>query len=501
MDKSHMIDKILNLTVDIIYLLTEEEYCVVNKRSGERLFPSSNAFMLLGWNRTQSVPNQDKNNEQEILEITNQIIHLLTGEGEDLIDIKVEVTEKEELFGSDSHKCEEEEETPVTIITDEYFRSSNPLHAQDPPEQHTVLQDEKDGNLYDANGTVCRNGIKNDNYQKIGQLCKEEEIHTDVSIADGLNCRSYTDEECDMLPSVHETEYNIFQGSPCKTKSLRNNHLIPPGCGNSFPNTTHVSEQNYITLRDKYSITLTLQQDHPEEEKLFSCPECGKGFTKKSSLVRHQIIHIGEKPFSCIVCSKSFARKSTLVEHKKTHTCEKPYSCSDCGKCFVRKANLLDHQRIHTGERLFSCPICPKSFTNKTILVRHQKSHTGEKPFSCSECGKCFGHKSVLVKHKIVHTGEKPFPCSECGKCFTQKGNLMEHQKVHTGERLFFCSYCGKSFTNKAVLMRHQVTHSKQRPLSCLQCGKCFMHKANLTKHEKSHMAETPGSEPKALSL
>ncbi|XP_069837110.1 zinc finger protein 629-like isoform X2 [Dendropsophus ebraccatus] len=490
MDKSHLIDTILSLTVDIIYLLTGEDYGVVNQSSGERLLPSSNAYMLLGWNRSQS-PNQDKNNEHEILEITHKIIHLLTGEGEDLIDIKVEVTEKEDLFGSDGQKCEEED-IPVSIITEEYLSSPSPVDSHDPSEQHdSVPQDEKDENLEDASDTVCQNRNQKDKHANTDHLYKEEGIPTDTSI-DGRNGRNYTNKECDVFPSIHEIECNIHHGSPTKTVTKRNAHRMPPA---------RVSERKYIALRDEYSIKVTLQQDNPEDDKPFSCPECGKGFTKKSSLVRHQIVHMGDKPFSCTVCSKSFARKSTLVEHKKTHTCEKPYSCSDCGKCFVRRANLLDHQRIHTGERLFSCPICPKSFTNKTILVRHQKSHTGEKPFSCSECGKCFGHKSVLVKHKIVHTGEKPFPCSECGKCFTQKGNLMEHQKIHTGERPFFCSYCGKYFTNKAVLMRHQVTHSKQRPFSCLQCGKCFMHKANLVKHEKSHMVETSESEQNALTL
>ncbi|KAM3914007.1 uncharacterized protein RB166_019180 [Leptodactylus fuscus] len=486
MDKSHMTKTILHLTVDIIYLLTGEDYCVIKQRSGERLFPSSNAYMLLRWNRSQS-PDQDKNYEQEILDLTNKIIHLLTGEGEDLIDIKVEVTEEEELFGcsGEKYKEKEDEDGPVCIKTDGSLRCPSPPHTQDPSEQ-----DEKGEILIDPKGPVFQNVGKTDKNQ-IGQLYKEEEIPTDAK-TDGQNGGHDPSEESPKSLSEPGVERNNLKGSSSKIVSPPNLELLAPDCAQPFPGTTDTPEHRYFPLRDEYSITVTLQQDSPEEEKPFSCSECGKGFTKKSSLVRHRIIHMGEKPFSCTVCSKSFARKSTLVEHKKTHTCEKPYSCSDCGKCFVRKANLLDHQRIHTGEKSFVCPVCAKCFTNKTILVRHQKSHSGEKPFSCQECGKCFGHKSVLVKHQIVHTGEKPFPCSECGKCFTQKGNLLEHQKIHTGERPFFCSYCGKYFTNKAVLMRHQVTHSKQRPFTCAECGKCFMHKANLIKHEKSHMAESP---------
>ncbi|XP_071986332.1 uncharacterized protein [Engystomops pustulosus] len=468
MDKSHVIKTILHLTVDIIYLLTGEEYRVIKQRSGERLVPSRNAYMLLRRKRTQSRI-QENCNEQEILELTNKIIQLLSGEAEDLIDIKVEVLEKEELFVCDQ-KFEEE------IKTDESPRCPSPLHVQDPSN--------KEHNRKDADNNIAQNGSTANHYQKIDPTCKQEDIPTDISTADG-HYRIDTHEESFMLPSKPGTEDIILQCSPSQ-----NAHLTPVGSGSPCPNTTDSSEEMYIPLRDEYSITVTLQQENPEEEKPYNCPECGKRFTKKSSLSRHQIIHVGEKPFSCTLCSKSFARKSTLVEHEKTHTCEKPYSCSDCGKCFGRKANLVDHRRIHTGEKSFLCPVCGKCFTNKTILVRHQKSHSGEKPFSCLECGKRFGHKSVLVKHQIVHTGEKPYPCSECGKCFTQKGNLMEHQKIHTGERPFFCSYCGKYFTNRAVLMRHQATHAKQRPFSCSGCGKCFMHKAYLIKHERSHMVQ-----------
>ncbi|CAI9555056.1 unnamed protein product, partial [Staurois parvus] len=80
-DRSHMTEKILNLTLEIIYLLTGEDYVVKKKSSGE---PISG-----GWSRTQSltmvppshslIPEREQKT-QKILEVTKKMMELLTGE-------------------------------------------------------------------------------------------------------------------------------------------------------------------------------------------------------------------------------------------------------------------------------------------------------------------------------------------------------------------------------------------------------------------------------------
>ncbi|XP_075070994.1 gastrula zinc finger protein XlCGF66.1-like [Mixophyes fleayi] len=89
-DRSHITDGILNLTLEIIYLLTGEEYIVVKKTSDERVIPSSHLHVSERLTRTQNpaqvtVPPphlliHEKNNDQKILQLTNKIIQLLTGE-------------------------------------------------------------------------------------------------------------------------------------------------------------------------------------------------------------------------------------------------------------------------------------------------------------------------------------------------------------------------------------------------------------------------------------
>ncbi|XP_075188660.1 uncharacterized protein LOC142273631 isoform X2 [Anomaloglossus baeobatrachus] len=473
MDRDKMAERILHLTLEILFRLTGEDYTVVKKTSSERC----QAPVSEGWGRPLSPitgppphpPIHEDINDQKILELTYKMIELLTGEVPIRCQDVTVYFSMEEWEYLEGHKDLYKD---VMMEVPQPLTSPGLSSKRTTPERcpHPLLSQDYKQEDPDVPQDVFPPALSNDyTGSSDGPLISSEVITDDESITHDAY------EEHAVVPDIP---------SVLLRKSLSSDHFKK--VQNS--DLSQKCKQNKNYRRDVEYETA------PRREKPFSCSECGKCFIRKSNLVVHQRSHTGEKPFSCSECGKCFIRKSNLLEHQRSHTGDKPFSCSECGKCFIRKSNLVVHQRSHTGEKPVSCSECGKCFIRKSTLVVHLRSHTGEKPFSCSECGKCFIRESDLVRHQRSHTGEKPFSCSECGKCFQRKSSLVDHGNLHTGEKPFSCSECGKCFTQKSYLVMHQRSHTGAKPFSCLECAKCFTKKSSLVDHRKLHTGEKPFS-------
>ncbi|XP_054850669.1 zinc finger and SCAN domain-containing protein 30-like [Eublepharis macularius] len=101
--------------------------------------------------------------------------------------------------------------------------------------------------------------------------------------------------------------------------------------------------------------------------------------------VNKQAVHKQEALFPCPECGKNFSRKSTLTRHRRVHTGVKPHQCSECGKRFLHKFNLVNHMRTHVREEPSRCSLCGKNARRNSGLVGQEKK-TG-----CCECAESFG--------------------------------------------------------------------------------------------------------------
>ncbi|XP_037544421.1 gastrula zinc finger protein XlCGF26.1 [Nematolebias whitei] len=227
-------------------------------------------------------------------------------------------------------------------------------------------------------------------------------------------------------------------------------------------------------------------------QKLFSCNNCDKTFTRKTDLKSHLEIHSGEKPFVCDVCGQRFTRKTTLDIHARIHTGEKPFGCDFCGQRFTQKSTLITHMRIHTGQKPFECVVCGRGLSRRTHLNKHMRIHTGQKPFGCDVCRQRFICKKSLETHRRIHTGDEPFVCDICGRTFTQQGSLMSHKRIHTGQKPFHCDVCGQMFSRKTNLNTHKRIHTGEKPFGCDVCGQRFNQKPTLVAHKRTHTGEKP---------
>jgi KRAB domain-containing zinc finger protein len=106
---------------------------------------------------------------------------------------------------------------------------------------------------------------------------------------------------------------------------------------------------------------------------IWEVKNCGKQFRNKPILKQPvAITHLGQREFQCQECGKSFTRVSTLKVHKLTHNNEIPYRCEFCSQGYKEKRNLMKHtERQHPNAFTYNKEQMKSNSTNEHIGKRY----------------------------------------------------------------------------------------------------------------------------------
>ncbi|XP_077345943.1 uncharacterized protein LOC143989603 isoform X2 [Lithobates pipiens] len=542
-DWSHITEKILNLTLEIIYLLTGERFPLV--KSGDHM--------------TITVPPCDslkpeRHNMEKILVVTKKMMELLTGEVpircQD-VTVYFSMEEWEYLEGhKDLYKDVMMDNQPPLTSPDGSSngnppeRCPRPLYSRDSTQEgHTIPHHHQSGNLRDS-----KEEIQEEDDEELDYLKEHKDLYQDTMV-ESSSYRNPPErcprplyswdstQEGHTVPHHHQSgnlgddnidvkeeykeedeEYGVMEEFSGHKDMMEppNTRNPPERCPRPLYSRDSTQEDHTIPhcyLKSGDPIDIEFEVKSEEEERYVrddqqSMEEDGITGTFIEEDTPTEISTDGREmrktSEDCLTLSPDCKvededitqyspgeNPTTSNLHPAPHSVDGPSYSS-----YPEEPQTVRDGAVLPTEKRFSCSECGKCFCFKSQLNVHIRSHTGEKPYSCSECGNFFSMKSSLSKHQRSHTGEKPYFCVECGKCFSQKASLSTHQRSHTGEKPCSCPECGKCFPDKFILSKHQRSHTGEKPCSCPECGKCFPDKFILSKHQRSHTGEKPYSCP-----
>ncbi|XP_073444428.1 uncharacterized protein [Dendrobates tinctorius] len=514
---------VLNLTLEIIYLLTGEDFALVKK--------SQNLI-------TESPPHSpihEKNNMEKIIKLTNKIIELLRGEVpircQD-VTIHFSMEEWEYIEGhKDLYKdvmVENDQNLPSSGLSCEQIQSFQHISCSNRGISKRNHANQKSTSLKMADKMKERvRNISRAGNEKDGSDANATStdlstfIKTEPVSSNGGNDTN----TCGYTHTIYTEEY------PCNLDMVEFKGMVvpdatrfPPAEGVKNCPSTYVKEFATHNMENPMYPGPSIPVDHiphkvPPHIKVEYVPCEEERMSTTTTTLLTQCSPAPHIEVEYILREAEHTTPNTLytpaghIPCPATNIKEEPvyYEDGDLAdtNVYTPRNHLQHHPYVHIKEEPEIYDAGTSTTTNMCMPIgytqRYPFTHIEEElltlekirvpdktlAFKCMDCSEDFTSKSDLACHQTIHRIER-LKCPECGKYFSNKSNLANHIRSHTGEKPYSCPACGKRFTRKSTLIIHQRIHTGEKPFVCLECGRCFPGKGNLRKHQKVHKAKKP---------
>uniref|UniRef100_A0A8C5MCG3 Uncharacterized protein n=1 Tax=Leptobrachium leishanense TaxID=445787 RepID=A0A8C5MCG3_9ANUR len=531
-DRKRINQRILDLTLEILFLLTGEHYRV-GKRPEEHVKESRRPEGSLG--TPPRSPIHKIHHEQKILELSNQIIRLLTGE----VPIR----------------CED-----VTVYLSmeewEYVERHKELYEDVMMEDHQVLHSLGETRRTRNTPPGCESLFKGD--------LETNSAGNRVRGIQPTKKPSTTMEELASRDVDGPTEHTSTEGpSTCKEETPSNDeesHIgadISVSTVHSQPGyqSSHIKEEPASCVRgdlldtDMCTPAEHTQTGYPHTDIKEEPSLVEKGTIKdhKPSILEDHTVSefpslMKEEPASCDEGNLTETdiyppKRQTETEHPSVHVKEESPSSSD-GKhtatdihsCteYMLIPSKVDSNSGEAGDLMVTGIDTTTEFTQ----TEYSSTHMKEEPRSCVNSCITYTHRYTHPKQtqrghttyinedgipldiicRIPACPEPEYPSTPIRKQQRRKSydperrknlpvirsqwNESENNPVYASqnitpatERLYNCSECQKCFASHSDLAKHQTFH-KGKKLTCFDCGKFFSSKYNLLVHHRTHTGE-----------
>ena len=242
--------------------------------------------------------------------------------------------------------------------------------------------------------------------------------------------------------------------------------------------TCHIEEcrGKNVTFSTPYNLNNHLKRHN---RPLVKCKSlgCGVEFKTEKELNRHMKSANHEDilgPHSCEECDMRFFSPTDLIKHTQMHMNSKERlvcQFENCGKEFSKNSSLLSHVRVHTGEKPFQCEVegCGWAFRTSSKLRRHERSHFDQRQSVCGVCNKAYRRPEHLKEHMNAVHNDVRFVCpfADCSVKFTARSSLYIHMKKHEsgdkGHLRCVIESCNLKFSDSNILSNHVTqNHGKE---------------------------------------